>query len=86
MRSSAAWQASVATVVPYVVGALVGGVIGRLVWLAYAERLHVAPATVSGWQPIVGFFLAFVAFGNVIGALAVWRSVRRRSSVELRSE
>jgi hypothetical protein len=86
VRSSAAWQASVATVVPFVVGAIVGAVVGRRVWLAYADRLNVAPATVSGWRPIVGFFLAFLVLANVIGALAAWRAVRRRSSVELRSE
>jgi hypothetical protein len=86
VRSSAAWQASVATVVPYVVGAFVGVVVGRRVWLAYSDRLNVAPATVSAWRPIVGFFLALLALANLIGALAAWWALRHGSSVELRSE
>lgn len=86
VRSSAAWLASLVTALPYVVGAVVGAVVGRLVWLAYAERLHVAPASVTGWRPIAASFLVFLVVGNLFGALGAWRALRRRSSGELRSE
>ena len=86
VRSTATWQAALITAIPYAAGALVGVIVGRLVWLAYAESLHVAPASVTGWRPIAGFFLAFLAFGTAIGVLAAWRALRRRSSADLRTE
>lgn len=64
-----AWQTTIAVAVPFAAAAVLGMVAGRLVWLAYAERLGVAPETVVAWRPIAGFFVAFLVAANVIGVV-----------------
>lgn len=86
VRAAVAWQATILTAVPFAVAALIGAAAGRAVWLAYAERLSVAPATVLAWQPVLGFLVQFLMAANVVGLIAARTATRYQAAAALRTE
>lgn len=84
--STIAWQATIVTVIAFGVGTLVGVGAGRAIWLAYSERLGVAPATVFPVAALLGFLLAFLVMANAVAALVSLRQLRTGPAELLRSE
>ena len=80
-----AWQATFVTAIPFAFAALVGAAAGSTLWLAYAGRLNVAPATVWFWRPVLAFFLVFLVAAIVLGLFAA-RSAARHPASALRTE
>lgn len=84
--TSIAWQTTIVVAAPFALAAVVGAAIGRVLWLIYAERLSVAPETVTGWRPIAAFFLVFLVIANVLGVVIGRRARRSPPSEVLRTE
>lgn len=86
VRAAVAWQATILAAVPFAIAALIGAAAGRAVWLAYAGRLSVAPATVLAWQPVLGFLVLFLLAANVVGLIAARTASRYQAAAALRTE
>jgi hypothetical protein len=80
------WQATVLTVLPIVVGIPVGIVIGRLVFVAFADSMGAVDAAAIPLLSIAVGAVAVVAVANGVAAMVSQRTRRREPALLLQSE
>jgi ABC-type lipoprotein release transport system permease subunit len=85
-RSTIAWQATVSVALGAVIGVPLGLFVGRLLWIQFADEIHVVPRT-----SIPSVTIMFIVFGslllaNLIAALPGRRAARTPPALVLRAD
>jgi ABC-type lipoprotein release transport system permease subunit len=85
VRRTVAWQAVTIAFAALAVGVPLGVVVGRSVWLVFAERLGVVPEAVAPWSIVLIAPLVLVA-ALAVATLPGWLAARSRPAAILRAE
>ncbi|MEY2567232.1 MAG: putative transport system permease protein [Actinomycetota bacterium] len=86
LATAVRWQAGLTMTIALVVGTVLGIVVGRAVWRAFANQLHVVPATTIPVLLLAAVAVALLA-ASVLAAAPIGRSAARTpTAVTLRTE
>lgn len=86
LAAAVAWQATVAAAIGVVVGIPLGAVMGRQLWILFADNLNAVPdATVPALSVVLVAVGAFV-FANLVAALPGRGAARTPTALVLRAE
>jgi ABC-type lipoprotein release transport system permease subunit len=86
LAAAVAWQATVAAAIGVVVGIPLGAVMGRQLWILFANNLNAVPdATVPATSVVLVAVGAFV-FANLVAALPGRGAARTPTALVLRAE
>ena len=85
VRRVVAAQAATLSLLAVVFGVPIGLIVGRQIWLSFAERLQVVPEAVTpaGLLPVV---VASLVVGQIVAVVPAWLAARRALSPDLRAE
>ena len=86
VRAIVLWQSSTILVIAAVVGLVLGWVVGRLVWSAFASSIGVVPITVLPLGLVLLGLLILVVAGDALTMLPAESAARAPSASLLRSE
>jgi FtsX-like permease family len=86
LASTVAWQASVSVGIGTVIGVPLGIVLGRALWVLFAEELYAVPQPTVSVTSIVVVVAAALVLANLVAAIPGWRAARTPTALVLRAE
>jgi hypothetical protein len=86
LSAAIAWQSTVAAVVGVVVGTPLGIVIGRQLWILFADNLSAVPDATTPVLSVVLVVLGALVFANLVAAFPGRSASRTPTALVLRSE
>jgi hypothetical protein len=81
-----AWQSTVAVAVGVIIGVPLGVVVGRLLWDAFANEIHVVPASIAPMSTIALIALGALLLANVAATIPARRAARTPTALLLHAE
>jgi hypothetical protein len=86
LAASIAWQSSVAALIGCVVGIPLGVVVGRELWISFANGIHAVPAPTVPVLTLVAVGVGALVFANIVAAIPGRLAARTSTALVLRAE